>query len=149
MTVRVNPRIERAANGTIYGIDQNGCFDMDLSARIDRVSLEGTLENLTEVGLETTPTQILVQLTEQQIATFTGNNPLDEFSISMKRTNKSFFRTGFADDTTSGLLSTYTDINEILGNSCYHTTELCDLLRYIPEEQLSHFGVACLKEIIR
>lgn len=147
MVMRRNPQIERYTNGTLYGIDQDGNFSVDQSTRLKGVPMDDQLEKFYEVSLESEPTQVLLWLDQREIATLSGEQPQDQFSVQVGHHKKSFFRTGFSDDVT--IRSTYTAVETLLQDSSYHTTELLHLIRYIPHEQLGQFGVSCLKKIVK
>lgn len=145
--IRVNPIVERFQRGGLFSIDQDGRFDMDQSQTFERISDLGRLASVSSIQIEASPLHVLVLLSEIEKATFTGDHPLDEFTIQAQRISKGFIRTGPSGEDPD--LTTFTEIHCVIDDTTYHTAELLSLIDYIPSEQLDQFGILCLKEIIK
>ncbi|MDB5177658.1 MAG: hypothetical protein JWO61_41 [Candidatus Saccharibacteria bacterium] len=141
-----NPEFGSSIRGTLFGIDQDGEFDMNESCYIERLEIPYRLSITSAIEMEGKGHQVLLTLSETEIYTFTDSKPLDTISIQGTRHNKAFFRTGQSAE--SGMTQ-YTFIDAIMTTPEFQTSELKNLVAYIPYDELNQFGVACLKQLVK
>lgn len=144
--IRSKPTLEYSVRGTIFGIDSDGRFDMALAGYFVNIGLPQRLRDTELIEREAEPNQVLLTLRETEVATFRGSLPLDTFAAITAQTDMSFFRIRAIPET--GKIQ-YASIPDILKDSRFQTSDVKQLVDYIPYEQLDQLGVACLKRIIK
>lgn len=141
-----NPEIHYALNAMIYPIDSNGKFDFKHLTKVTGFKASKRLCEVERISCEVRPLDVLLGVSENEYLTF-GGTPTGQFTVrGPVQTDRLFIRSERAGEVAVGTFFSVGDVEKFPELRTDYIREIVD---YIPEDQLSSFGISSLKKTLK